>query len=337
MVVLAATVVLLGGGLGLKEALHWKRNDKKPAPHVPMVAQVSQQQQQQAPADPELDALRSDLERAPQDMNALRSVASLLADRLRNRPDAPPALVFEAIDVLSRILKIAPDDPDALLMMADVSFDQKAFTKAIEFYERYLKIEPNDLGATARYASTLTFLQRYDDSIKQLDKVLAKDPKSFPAMAYLAITYAQKGDIAKAKDLGVKALELAPSEEARARFSGFVESISDPSATRKAQDSTPSQINTTAPPSIGGVAGFVAALRANPIAGPKLVSHDDSEPGLLKLVFKDFPMAMMPPFAKEKFFSSIKASAMQTNLVSVKKIIFIDQATGQQMESIDLN
>ncbi len=319
--VLAVTVVLFGASFGLKSALHWKRGDVKPTEHVQAV-------REEPVVDPELVALRSDLERSPQDLGTLRAMAAFLGDKLRNRPDAPPALVFEAIDVLSRILTISPEDPDALLMMGDVSFDQKAFIKAVEFYERYLKLVPSDLGATARYASTLTFLGRYDESIKQLDSVLVRDPANFPAMAYLAITFAQKGDVSKAKNLGAKALQLAPSDEARARFSGFVDSLSGRQEAQLPQGTGSAEVQ--------GVAGFVAKVKANPIAGPKFVRSDDTNPGVLKLVFRDFPMGQMPPFAKEKFFAGLKSSAAAVEMGAVKTLVFVDESSGQEMERLSL-
>lgn len=332
-VVVLTAAVLFGVSLGIKYGLHWKRGDVKPTEHIETA-------REEPDTDPELTALRSDLERSPQDLGTLRAMAGLLGDKLRNRPDAPPALVFEAIDVLSRILAVSPEDPDALLMMGDVSFDQKAFVKAVEFYERYLKLMPKDLGATARYASTLTFLGRYDDSIKQLDSILQRDPKNFPAMAYLAITYAQKGELSRAKELGTQALEIAPSDEARARFSGFVDSLAKQQVGQPAgnaaspQRSQPTQAVEAG--KVGGVAGFIAQLKANPIAGPKFVSYDDTTPGVLKLLFREFPMGQMPPFAKEKFFTTLKNSAAASGIAAGSTLVFVDASSGAEMERLGL-
>lgn len=218
-------------------------------------------------------------------------------------------------------------------MMADVSFDQRAFTKSKDFYERYLKIEPNNLGARARYASTLTFLGEYENAVSQLDTVLKTDPKNFPAMAYLAITFAQKGEVAKAKEIGTKALSLAPSEEARARFSSFMSALDQGGVqgVSPARGAVASEVA-----GVVGVEGFIAKVRANPVAGPKLVAHEDSKNGDLKLVFKDFPMDKMPPFAKEKFFGSLKQAAEAAKLDSIATISFIDVASGSTMDQISL-
>jgi tetratricopeptide (TPR) repeat protein len=260
----------------------------------------------------------------------------MLGDTLRSNPGASPAIVFEAIDVFGRILQQEPNDPAALVMMADVSFDQRAFTKALDFYERYLKVDPNDLGARSRYASTLTFLGRYDDSIQELGKVLQSEPKNFPAMAYLAITYAQKGDIKTAKKIGGDALAAAPSEDARARFSSFVESLDqaksegDVGSVKQPEADVTNQVA-----KVGGMDGFVAALRANPIAGPKFVRHVQ-EGATLRLYYREFPMSQMPPFAKEKFLGGIRSALTQNGLAGIKEVVFTDAVSLTAMETLSV-
>jgi cytochrome c-type biogenesis protein CcmH/NrfG len=288
--------------------------------------------------DPQLDALRADLESDPQSIEKLKILAGALGDKLRNDPKAPPTVVFEAIDVLGKILAIAPNDPGALVMMADVSFDQRAFTKAQDFYERYLKIEPDNLGARARYASTLTFLGQYDKSIQELNTVLKVDPKNFPAMAYLSITYAQQGDVSKAKQYGKSALNLAPSDEAKARFSAFMGTLNESGKTtaESAPRGTLAAQSTEVVGGQSGLLGFISSVRANPVAGPKFVRYDDSKAGVVRLVFREFPMGQMPPFAKDKFFNTLRQAAAAAKLDGVGAVVFVDDATGGEMATLSL-
>lgn len=323
----ASTVVLFGVGFGLQSYLI-----------PPKTADSAKHHSEASPAqgvdDPQVALLRESLEKDPQNIEKLKMMAGILGDKLRENPHGSNETVFEAIDVLSRILAQQPNDPGALVMMADVSFDQKAFTKAQEFYERYLKLEPDNHGARARYASTLTFLGEFNKSIAELNTVLKEDPKNFPAMAYLSITYAQQGDIPKAKELGSAALNLAPSDEARARFSAFMTTLDGQEVT----SSSPARGNMPAQPAATegtGIESFVSRVKSNPVAGPKFVGHQE-EKGDLKLTFKDFPMSQMPPFAKEKFFGSLKKAAEDTKLSQVKTISFIDLASGKVMEQITL-
>jgi tetratricopeptide (TPR) repeat protein len=260
-------------------------------------------------------------------MTKVKLLVGILADRLRGNPEASGELVFEAIDLLSRILHHEPNDPTALVTMADLSFDQRAFSKALSFYERYLKVSPDDLGARARYASTLTFLGRYDDSVSELKGVLRSDPKNFPALAYLAITYAQKGDLQEARKSASIALSLAPSEEAKARFSGFVASLGEPG--RGELNKQPEGAQT-------GVAGFIQSIKSNPVAGDKFRSYEGPSDGVLRLKFVDFPMAQMPPFAKQKFFDRLR-EGLKTNAVSgLSALEFVDADSGVLLDRLSL-
>ena len=326
-----SAVVLFGLAFALQSFLIPPKNEQ-------IAKQHSEPEAQTTIDDPQVALLREQLEKDPQNLDKLKILAGILGDKLRENPHSSNAMVFEMIDVLSRILAMEPNDPAALVMMADVSFDQKAFTKAQEFYERYLKLEPDNHGARARYASTLTFLGQYDKSVAELNSVLNQDPKNFPAMAYLAITYAQQGDLSKAKETGTSALTLAPSDEARARFSAFMTTLESQAgaSTSPVRGNVPSSENAPAAPSaLTGVAGFVAQVKSNPVAGPKFVGHEEVKDEL-RLTFKDFPMSQMPPFAKEKFFGSLKKAAEEANISQVKSISFIDLASGKVMDQMTL-
>lgn len=328
LVIGATTIALFGIGFGLQTYLIPPQSTQPAKQHSDV------EPTQVESDDPQVALLREALEKDPQNIEKLKMMAGILGDKLRENPHGSNATVFEAIDVLSRILAQQPNDPGALVMMADVSFDQKAFTKAQEFYERYLKLEPDNNGARARYASTLTFLGEFNKSIDELNAVLKQDPKNFPAMAYLSITYAQQGDIPKAKELGSKALNLAPSDEARARFSAFMTTLDGQqvSSTSPARGNMPA---TTETQQGTGIGAFVSRVKANPVAGPKFVGQEEIK-GDLKLTFKDFPMSQMPPFAKEKFFGSLKKAAEETKITQITTISFIDLASGKVMDQITL-
>ena len=158
-------------------------------------------------------------------LEGYRALSQALWGKLSD--DAPPsqALALDILDSLSHVLRLAPDDDQALIMMANLSFNQKIFDKSADFYKRYLVINPEDSEARASYASSLTFLGKFDEAIKELDSVIAKKPDYFQAIAYKAIAFAQMGKPAEAVALGQKALALSPNEEAKARFAGFLDSL----------------------------------------------------------------------------------------------------------------
>lgn len=336
---IAGTAVLFFAvPVGIKEGLTWKRGVDRPSKQF----SAPEPDGHDAIDEAQVAAIKQELDAHPMDVGKMRELAAALTDKIRNSPEASPALVFETIDVLSKIVAIEPNDSEALLALADISFDRKAFTKALDFYQRYLKLRGDDAGARARYASTLTFLGRYDESIKELQTILAKDPKNFPALAYLAITYAQSGAVPKAKEVASQALAAAPSAEARERFSAFVTSL-DSLPEKGGEQPLPSQGGAAGTPNGAqngpsvastGLTGFIAALKGNPVAGPKFVRHDVAADGSLRLFFREFPMAQMPPFAKEKFFSGLKRNVQGMQLTSVKRIVFVDDASGGEMETL---
>jgi hypothetical protein len=327
---ISGAVVLFGVAVGLQMLARDGR--VKPAAH-PAAGAQQQEERVAFTESPEIAAMRREVEQSPQDTTKLKVFAGMLGDALRSNPNASPQMVFEAIDIFGRILQNEPNDPAALVMMADVSFDQKAFTKALDFYERYLTVEPDDLGARSRYASTLTFLGRYDDSVAQLGTVLKSDPKNFPAMAYLAITYAQKGDIPKAKAIGNDALNMAPSDDARARFSSFVSSLDTAASGSTDQGAAPSAADTIEPK---GIAGFIQTVSSNPVAGPKFAGYEQPSTETLRLKFKNFPMAQMPPFAKQKFFTGLQDAIVKHDLTQVEQIEFVDATSGALLERLNV-
>lgn len=262
--------------------------------------------------DPVLDALRKAAETSPNEIAAWRALANTLKLKIQNSGGEDRGLILEAIDVYSNVLKLAPEDSEALLSLADLSFDERVFDKSKEFYVRYLTKNPDDHSARAKYGSTLTFLGELDQAEKELRTVIKKEPKSFHAHAYLAIALSEKGDLKEAKKIGDIALELAPKPEARERLAAFLQSLATP------QD----------PLSL-----FYQKLKQNPVAGPKFQGGELANK-TLKLSFKDFPMSNMPPFAKEKFFNSIK-QLMPKNTAA--KVEFIDLETGKVMESLALD
>ena len=314
---------------------------KRPTQPYQQEPQASNMEGNPLEHDPEIGKLEAAARQHPTDLQAQQALASALVGKLRESETPPNQLIFAAMEALSGVLKIKPEDPDALIAMADISFNQQVFGKAADYYSKYLGLEPHDNGARARYASSLSFAGKFDDALKELKFVLEKDPKNFNASAYLAITYAQMGKKNEAISAGEKALSLAPNEEARERFSQFLSEVKNASmpdqqeksagpaakqpATQPAASSGPS-----APPAAAGSAATVLGdfVKANPVAGPKFVESVDKGNGVIALYFRAFPMEGMPPFVKDKFVNGIKLKAMD---LGVQTILFVDKDSGQEM------
>jgi tetratricopeptide (TPR) repeat protein len=266
----------------------------------------------------ELTQLVEAAQARPDDIIGWKVLAGALVRELQKSERPPSRIVFESMEALSNVLRLDPKDPDALIAFADLSFNQQVFDKAIGLYERYIAVVPDDLGARSRYASSLAFLQKYPEAIKELQGVLAKDPDNFHASAYLAITYAQMGRSAEALTSGERALTLAPSDAARARFADFLKTV---------KEAPPA--NGNAAPAGGAEPEIVKALRQNQVAGPKFVRFEErgSE---IHLYLNEFPMSQMPPFAKEKFFAGLRAAKG-----SFRTVVFFEASNGRELERID--
>jgi len=285
--------------------------------------------------DPEIKKLRAEAEKTPMEIQGWRSLARVITEKLRSAEQPSSQLVFEAIDVLRKILDLDPKDKDALIAMADLSFDQQAFSKAAEFYERYIKLEPNDTNAHARYGSALTFVGKFDQALKELEAITKKDPKHFQAAAYVAITYAQMGKMDIAKEKARSALKLAPNEEARKRFSQFIDQLENADAQPKPEN----ERGTLPKPekALSEEAEKIAeVMKSSPVAGPKFAGASMEGEGTLILKFSNFPMQQMPPFAKDKFYSGIKAAAAQVEKRSIQVVRFVDASSGEELDTLKL-
>lgn len=273
--------------------------------------------------DPEIIKLREQVKNESENLTAKKNLAHKLIDKL-SKEELEPAVWFEVVELLSSVLKSQPKDLETLKDLAEISFNLRAIDKSAEFYQRYLELKPEDLDSRITYASALTLLGKMPIAEQELLAVLKQTPKSFTALANLSITYAEMGKIEDAYKQGDLALENAPSPEAKQRFTKFLVDLkSKQTSVQNKSDSTaitdPTQI-------------IVDSIKQNPVAGPKFISESfDPKEGILKLTFKDFPMQAMPDFAKKKFISGIEAYWDKTK---IKSIIFVDQATGEQMYQV---
>ena len=237
-------------------------------------------------------------------------------------------MAAEMLDALRAMLAIDPNDSRTILLIAELSFDKQAFSKAAEFYARYLQIVPGNPDVIARYASSLTFLGQYTLAIDELKKALEKDPNNFKTLAYLSIAYAETGEKKLALKNGRRALTVAPSEEARAKLGQYIAKISGGKAPSASNGARAGQRE-------HGVENFIELLKKNRIAGPKLNKWKISANSLL-LYFDDFPMAAMPPFAKEKFFKIIKENAKGADLAEINEVQFVDRKSGKLMAELQI-
>ena len=237
-----------------------------------------------------LEKLREVTAAAPDDVAAWKTLANALSEELKRLEFDSPDLSLEMVDVLSNVLRLEPSDPQALITLANLAFNQRAFVKAAELYERYLARHSDDLLARASLGSSYTFLGRMDDAERELLAVVKSDPQQFQGLAYVSILYSEKGDQQKAVEFGQRALAVAPGEEAKARFGAFLEKLGHASSRTTAPAQSPQQVSQVT---------FDEYVKKHHILGPKLSAIKNGEKNKI-VELNNFPIAAMPPIAKQK-------------------------------------
>lgn len=292
-------IVAIPIGLYVTHYLGGKRPVKK------VTQNLSDQTNLYGKDDIQLTSLRKKIAEDPRNISFLKELGGALAVKMNDLKEVPPNLALEAVDTFSSILSIDQKDSDALIALADLSFNQKIFPKAALYYRRYLESFPEDLVIKSKLASALVFTREFNEAEKLLKDVISKDKDNFHAHAYLAISLAEKGDPEEAKKEGDIAVSLAPNSEAKERIKVFLAGIdkSDP------------------------VNNLFTFLKQHEITRQKFV--DGMEEGdTLILNFVDFPMQAMPQIAKDKFFSKILSHLDSSQ---IRKIIFKDKKSGEVM------
>ncbi len=108
-----------------------------------------------------------------------------------------------ATQLLQRALALAPDDPAAIWLTANINLcdcvlawsqnpeEQKAIGSAA--LEKYLQIDPGDEEMLVDKAEIFQLRGRYEDSLVVLDQVLLRDPDSSDALATKAVSLLRLG------------------------------------------------------------------------------------------------------------------------------------------------
>ncbi|MDZ4784572.1 MAG: hypothetical protein SGJ02_00715 [bacterium] len=281
--------------------------------------------------DDSINALYDKALQNKSDIPSWKLLSNSIAAKVQSLTEPPQGLVLELIDSMRHVLELAPDDKETLLNMGNISYNFQAFDKAAEYFKLYLDIENGDFNTRATYASALTFNGDFDTAEKELLFTLAKEPSHFLARANLAINYAVSGNKSEAQKAANEALNYAPNEEAKKKFSEFLKSL----FTEKKQLKTPTIPKSTVPTQFVALDSY---LRSNPIAGPKYIRIVASSRDVMDAHFSNFPMSAMPTFAKEKFYSGIKEEVSKHPEMSIfVKLRFLDHSTGEVLAELLLN
>jgi tetratricopeptide (TPR) repeat protein len=127
-----------------------------------------------------------------------------------------------ATQLLSRALVLAPDDPAATWLTANINLcdcvlawshnpeEQKAIGSAA--LEKYLQIDPNDPEMLVDKAELFQLRGRFEDSLVVLDQVLQRDPDNSDALATKAVSLLRLGRAKQALSITQVLVARYPTE-----------------------------------------------------------------------------------------------------------------------------
>ena len=273
----------------------------------------------------------------------------------------------KAEEAYGHVLKLEPDNLDALRGIGDIDYDKQLYDEAIAAYEHYLKKKPDDPEVRTDLGTMYLYTGNADQAIVQYKKALAAKPGFFQAYYNMGIAYTQENKPDDAAAALKQALALAPDDTARSQVKDLIAKFSGApaaSASMQAVSATPAAApaaqnaaagapaasaamvaQTSGAPAAAPAAGakdFHGAIeqmvRGLPVAGPKVGSVEWPDKLKAKVLMDNFPMDQMPPFAKDKFLSDLKAgidsAKKDNNISSPVEVNIVDGASGRVMETI---
>ena len=257
-----------------------------------------------------------------------------------------------AEEAYGHVLKQQPENLDALRGIGDIDYDKQHYDEAVAAYEHYLKIKSDDPEVRTALGTMYLYTGNADQAIVQYKKAIASKPEFFQAYYNMGIAYAQQNKTSDARSSLKKALTLAADDTARNQVkeliaklggkaapgaSGQAASTLSSAATQASAPSSPDESIATAPPKDfhGAIEQMVRGL---PIAGPKVGAVQWPEKLRAKVMMDNFPMDQMPPFAKSKFLTDLKAgidsAKKQSQISSSVEVDIVDGTSGRVMETI---
>ena len=253
-----------------------------------------------------------------------------------------PAYYAKAAEAYAHVLKLDPDNLDALRGVGNIDFDQRKYDQAIAAYEHYLSKKPDDPDVRTDLGTMYLSTGAADQAVAQYRQVLASHPDFFEANYNLAIAYDEMNNSADARAALERALKVAPDAEARNRVNQMLAALKSAAAPRTPAAGTAPTEQITKGGTVPGAGTFRGAieemLRDLPIAGPKVASVQWPTASKARVLMDNFPMDQMPPFAQHKFISDLKHGIDQVKqshrVNAAMEVDICDAASGRVMQSI---
>jgi cytochrome c-type biogenesis protein CcmH/NrfG len=99
----------------------------------------------------------------------------------------PPPVDMAQVQQLQDRIKANPNDYDALVQLGNIHYDQRNYGDAEGLYKKALAIRGEDLDVRTDLGTMLFYLNKYDEAITELNKVLAKNPTHSQALFNMGV------------------------------------------------------------------------------------------------------------------------------------------------------
>jgi len=275
-----------------------------------------------------VDEVQQEADKKPNDLaawNKLGNVAfraSLFDDSYSKR----------AMDAFVHVLKIDPDNLDALRGVGNLHYDHRKFDEAIAAYEHYLKKKSDDQEVRADLGTMYLYTGNADQAIVQYKKAIAIKPDFFEGYFNLAVAYDHQNDPKQARAALDDALKYAPDEKSKARANQLLAQLGSGGSLAQAKaQSAPA-------PAANFHQQVEQVVRGIPFAGPKVKSVEWPSAEKARVMMDQFPMDQMPPVARAKFEEDLKdgisAARKRFNVKNELSIDMVDGDSGRVMATI---
>jgi tetratricopeptide (TPR) repeat protein len=128
---------------------------------------------------------------------------------LKNAPSAASGRAIEA-QIMGIWLQSGDDQIDQQMSWAMQAMDIQAFDLALNYLDNIIVTKPGFAEGWNKRATVYYIVGRYQESIADIGRVLALEPRHFGAIAGLGLVLQRMGDKEKALDAFKRAVEIDP-------------------------------------------------------------------------------------------------------------------------------
>ena len=107
----------------------------------------------------------------------------------------------KCIDFFNKAITADPENLLAYKNLGLFLFRQKRYNEAIDVFKTSVEIEPANIEFYNNLGSVYGTLEKYDEAINVFEKALLIDPSNKGTLRNLALTYEQKGEMEKTRDI----------------------------------------------------------------------------------------------------------------------------------------